>query len=46
MLSGSARSDAQQQHGVSWVGLVGPTHYVVTPFQVELSWAVTTRLIY
>jgi hypothetical protein len=28
---------AHQQHGVSWVGCRGPTHYVVTPTQVELS---------
>ena len=44
MLSGSARSAAQQQHGVSWGGVGwggGPSHYVVTPTRVELSWAVT-----
>jgi hypothetical protein len=37
MLSGSAQSAAQQQHGVSWVGWWGTTHYVVTQTQVGLS---------
>ena len=38
MLSGSARSGAQQEDGVSWLGWWGgPSHYVVTPTRVELS---------
>ena len=43
---------AQQQHGVSWVGWGGPTHYVVTPTRVEVElacdntiWFVLTLLL-